>query len=170
MSVLIFKTRRSIKSYKPEQITDEKLDAILEAGTYAPTGRNKQSPIMVAVQNKELLKKISAANAAVLGMNSDPFYGAPTVVIVFADSECHTGFEDACLVAGNILNAAHSIGVGGCWIHRAREVFDTDFGKELMREWGVPDRYYGVANCILGYAAEIPEQRPRKDKYFIKIK
>ena len=91
MSVSIFKTRRSIKSYKPEQITDEKLDAILEAGTYAPTGRNKQSPIMVAVQNKELLKKISAANAAVLGMNSDPFYGAPTVVIVFADSECHTG-------------------------------------------------------------------------------
>ena len=170
MCTEIFKTRRSIKKYKPEQITDADLDAILEAGTYAPTGRNKQSPIIVAVQNKETLQKLSRANAAVLGMTSDPFYGAPTVAIVFADSEHHTGMEDACLVAGNILNAAHALGIGGCWIHRAREVFDTPFGRELMREWGVPERYVGVANCILGYADEAPTVRPRKENYIIKVK
>ena len=105
-----------------------------------------------------------------MGMATDPFYGAPTVAFVFADSECHTGFEDACLVAGNMLNAAHAVGVGGCWIHRAREVFDTEFGKNLMREWGVPKSYYGVANCILGYPEEIPTVRPRKENYVIKVK
>lgn len=170
MSTEIFTTRRSIKKYKPEQIKDCELDLILEAGTYAPTGRNKQSPIIVAVQNSELAKKLSAANAAVLGLTSDTFYGAPTVVIVFADSEHSTGFEDACLVAGNILNAAHAIGVGACWIHRAKEVFETPFGKELKKEWGVPESYYGVANCILGYAAETPAVRPRKENYVIKVK
>ncbi len=170
MSVEIFKTRRSIKKYKPENIKESELDLILEAGTYAPTGRNLQSPLIVAVSNKELIGKIAAANAAVLGMQSDPFYGAPTLVIVFADSECHTGFEDACLVAGNILNAAHAIGLGACWIHRAREVFDSDFGKKLKTEWGVPERYFGVANCIVGCSDQEPAVRPRKEGYVIKIK
>ena len=170
MSTEIFKTRRSIKKYKPMQITEGELNHILEAGTYAPTGRNKQSPIIVAIQNGELIEKLSRANAAVLGMSSDPFYGAPTVVVVFADSECHTGFEDACLVAGNILNAAHAIGLGSCWIHRAREVFGTELGKNLMKEWGVPEGYYGVANCIIGYPDEIPAVRPRKENYIIKVK
>ena len=170
MSTEIFKTRRSIKKYKPEQITERELDLVLEAGTYAPTGRNRQSPVIVAVQNPEVIKKISAANAAILGMTSDPFYGAPTLVIVFADSECHTGFEDACLVAGNMLNAAHAVGIGGCWIHRAREVFDSPFGKSLMKEWGVPEGYFGVANCILGYPDDVPATRPRKENYVIKIK
>ena len=170
MSTELFKTRRSIKKFKPQQITDRELDLILEAGTYAPTGRNKQSPVIVAVQNPETIKQIAKANAAVMGIESDPFYGAPTLVIVFADSECHTGFEDACLVAGNILNAAHAVGVGGCWIHRAREVFDTPFGKSLRKEWGVPEQYYGVSNCILGYADTEPERRPRKENYIIKVK
>ena len=170
MSIELFKTRRSIKNFKPQQITDRELDLILEAGTYAPTGRNKQSPVIVAVQNPGTIKQIAKANAAVMGMESDPFYSAPTLVIVFADNECHTGFEDACLVAGNILNAAHAVGVGGCWIHRAREVFGTEFGKNLMREWGVPESYYGVANCILGYPEEIPTVRPRKENYVIKVK
>ncbi len=170
MPTEIFKTRRSIKKYKPEQISDRELDLVLEAATYAPTGRNSQSPMIVALQDPELVKTLSAANANVLGMSSDPFYGAPTVVIVFADSAHHTGFEDACLVAGNILNAAHAVGLGSCWIHRAREVFDTEFGKELMRKWGVPERYVGVANCILGYADEAPATRPRKQNYIIKVK
>ncbi len=170
MSTEIFKTRRSIKKYKPEQVTEKELDLILEAGTYAPTGRNLQSPLMVSVSNPETLAKISKANAAVLGMKSDPFYGAPAVIIVFADSECHTGFEDACLVAGNILNSAHAIGLGACWIHRAREVFDSDFGRELKVEWGVPERYYGVANCIVGYADDSPVCRPRKENYIIKVR
>lgn len=170
MNTELFKTRRSIKSYKPDQITDAELGVVLEAGTYAPTGRNSQSPIIVAVQNPDIRNKLAKANAAVMGASSDPFYGAPTVVVVFADSEHHTGFEDACLVAGNILNAAHAIGLGACWIHRAREVFDSDFGKGLMKEWGIPERYVGVANCILGYAEQIPPTRPRKENYIIKVK
>ncbi len=170
MNTDIFKTRRSIKKYRPEQIKASELDMVLEAGTYAPTGRNMQSPIIVSVQSPELIKKISDANAAVMGMNTDPFYGAPTLVLVFGDSECHTGFEDACLVAGNILNAAHAIGLGSCWIHRAREVFDSELGKELMKSWGVPERYFGVANCILGYPDDIPNTRTRKENYIIKVK
>ncbi len=170
MSTEIFKTRRSIKKYSPQPLREQELDLILEAGTYAPTGKNSQSPIMVAITNPEVVKRISEANAAVLGITCDPFYGAPTVVVVFADSEYSTGFEDACLVAGNLLNAAHAIGVGGCWIHRAREVFSTPFGKELKRQWGVPERYVGVANCIFGYAEEIPPTRQRKENYVIKVK
>ena len=169
MSTELFKTRRSIKSYKPDPIPDDLLDEILEAGTYAPTGRNAQSPVIVAVKNPEVIKEIAKANAAVMGMTTDPFYGAPTLVVVFADSEHHTGFEDACLVAGNILNAAHAVGVGSCWIHRAKEVFSSDFGKALMKKWGIAEKYVGVANCILGYPKEIPPTRPRKENYIIKV-
>ncbi len=165
----ILKTRRSIRKYSEKQILDSELDAILEAGTYAPTGMNKQTPIIVAVQDKALIEKLEIENAKVLGNpDAKPFYGAPTVVIVFADGEARTGFEDACLVMGNLMNAAASIGVGSCWIHRAKEVFQTDLGKELKSKWGIDDRFYGVGNCILGYPAEIPEAKPRKENYIIK--
>ena len=170
MSIELFKTRRSTKKYKPDQITEEELDLILEAGTYAPTGRNMQSPLMVAVTNPELVRRLAEENAAVMGAHHDPFYGAPTVIVVFGDSEFSTGIEDASLVMGNLLNAAHAVGVSGRWIHRAREAFETPFGKALKAEWGIPERYVGVGNCILGYAAEVPEPTPRKENYFIKIK
>ena len=120
------KTRRSIRKYKPEQITDEQLDAILEAGTYAATGMGKQSPIIIAVTNKELRDKLSAMNAKIMGVDSDPFYGAPTVIVVFADKACRpTYVEDGSLVLGNLMNAAHSVGLGSCWIHRSKETFET---------------------------------------------
>ena len=162
--------RRSIRAYKAEQIKENELDYVLKAALYAPTGRNFQSTLMVAAQDKELVSQLSKMNAAVMGVDSDPFYGAPTVVMVFADMSIPTHFEDGCLAMGNMLNAAHEIGLGSCWIHRARQVFESDEGKALMKEWGVPENYVGIGNCILGYAdCEIPEPAPRKDGRIIKL-
>ena len=170
MSIQLLKQRRSIRKYLPQQIRPDELDQILEAGTYAPTGMNRQTPIMVAIQDPEIIRLIEKENAKVMGdENLTPFYGAPTVVVVFADSQIYTGFEDACLVMGNLMNAAAAIGVGSCWIHRAKQVFETPAGKALMEKWGIPDHYYGVGNCILGYAAEVPPAKPRKENYFIKV-
>lgn len=163
--------RRSCRSYKKEQIKDEELELILTAGEWAPTGMGAQSPMMVAVQNPELIGRLSAMNAAVMGTTSDPFYGAPTVVAVFADTNRATYVEDGSLVLGNLMNAASSIGVGSCWIHRAKEVFGSEEGKALMKEWGVPESYAGVGHCILGYAAASPAAgKPRKEDYIKIIK
>ena len=169
MSIEIFKNRRSIKNYKKEQIKIEELDAILEAGTYASTGMNRQSPLIVAFTDEKTVREMAAENAKIMGREGiDPFYGAPTVVVVFADSEINTGMEDACLVLGNMLNAAYAIGIGSCWIHRAREVFESPYGIALKKKLGIDDKYVAVGNCILGYPEIIPEVRPRKDGYIIK--
>lgn len=172
MGIELFKSRRSIRSFKKEQISNEKLDMILEAGTYAPTGMNGQTPIIVAIQDKELIAAIEKENARVAGMDGGhPFYGAPTVLVVFADKTYITGFEDACLVMGNLLNAAEAVGVGSCWIHRAKEVFEAPFGRQLMKDWGIDtEKYVGVGNCILGYALDKPAAKPRKENYVIKVK
>ena len=114
------KTRRSVKKYRPDQITKNELIQVLEAGMNAPTGMNRQSPVMVAVQDPETVKQLSSMNAAVMGVSSDPFYGAPTVIVVLADSTVPTYLYDGSLVMGNLLNAAHALGLGACWIHRAK--------------------------------------------------
>lgn len=163
------KTRRSIKKYKPEQIKDADLEKILEAGTYAPTGRNLQSPVIVVVQDKETVSKLSKMNAEVLGTDADPFYGAPTVLIVLADKNINTYKEDGSIVMQNLMLAAHSLGLGSCWIHRAKEVFNSAEGRELLKKWGVPENYEGIGNCILGYADIEPEVRPRKEGYIIRV-
>ena len=169
MNIDIFKQRRSIRSFQPEQISGQELDLILEAGTYAPTGMNRQSPVMVVIQDAQTIQLLEKENAKVLGNEAaTPFYGAPTLVIVFADTRCRTGLEDACLVLGNLMNAASVIGVGSCWIHRAKEVFRTETGKALMQQWGLDENYIGVGNCILGYPAEAPAPRPRKENYVIR--
>lgn len=161
--------RRSCKCFRPEQIKDEELNAVLKAGTMAPTGRNSQSPTMVVVQDADTIALMSRLNAAVMGMEGDPFYGAPTVVVVFGDTQQMTWFEDGCLVMGNLLNAAPAAGLGGCWIHRARQTFETPEGRELMRRWGLPEHYIGIGNCILGYPAGEPKPRqPRKANYIIR--
>ncbi len=161
------KTRRSVRKYSSKPVEQEKLDAILEAATYAPTGMGKQSPVIVLVKTPELVKKISKMNGGVLGHpEMDPFYGAPAVAIVFADTTAApTWMEDACLVACNLLNAAHAVGVDSCYIYRAKEVFSSEEGKALMKEWGLNENYVGVANCILGYGEEKPEAAPRKADY-----
>jgi nitroreductase len=166
--------RRSCRKYEDRQITDEELNAVLKAGMYAPSGMGKQSPIIIAVQNKEIRDRISKLNASVMGASSDPFYGAPTVLVVLADNSVGTFVEDGSLVIGNMLNAAESIGLGGCWIHRAKQVFESQEGKELLKEIGIidPDRYTGVGNCILGYPAK-GGQNPalaRKEDYIIYVK
>lgn len=160
------KTRRSIRKYKTEQITDEQLDAILEAGTYAATGMGKQSPVIVVVQKPELIAKLSKMNAAVMGSSNDPFYGAPTVLIVLADPEIGTYHEDGSLVMGNLMLAAHAVGVDSCWIHRAKEEFESEEGKALLKKWGIEGDYEGIGHCVLGYAAaELPAAKPRKENY-----
>lgn len=167
------KERRSIRAYKPEQIKEEELQKILEAGTYAPTGMGMQSPRIVVVQDKETRDYLSKLNARVIGdEESDPFYGAPTVLVVLASKECPTCVEDGSLVMGNLMNAAYAVGVGSCWIHRAREVFDSEEGKALLKKWGIEGDYIGVGNCILGYPAdgELPEAKPRKDDYIVYVR
>lgn len=165
------RNRRSVRQFKAEQIEDALLDAVLEAGTYAPTGMNRQSPLMVAVQNKDTIEQLRRMNAAVMGNSDiDPFYGAPTVVVVFADKNVRTYREDGSLVIGNLCNAAYTLGLGSCWIHRAKEEFESEEGKELKKQWGVGDEYEGIGHCILGYPASIPETKPRKEGYIIKIK
>jgi nitroreductase len=167
----VLKTRRSCRKYLPEQIKDEELDAILEAGTYAPTGMGRQSPVIVAVQDKETVAKLSKMNAAVMGNNSDPFYGAPTVVVVLADKNASTPLEDGTLVMGNLMNAAHAVGVGSCFIYRAKQMFETQEGKELLGQWGIEGDYVGIGNCILGYAAPggVAAAAPRKANYIVKV-
>ena len=159
------KNRRSIRKYKPEQISREELDTVISAGICAPTGLNRQSPIIVAVQDSETVKLLSKMNAAVLGTDSDPFYGAPSVVVVLAAADSRHAVQDGSLVMGNLMNAAQAIGLGSCWINRAKEVFDTDEGKALLKKWGIEGEYIGVGNCILGYPDEAPAMKPRKDNY-----
>ena len=163
--------RRSIRKYKPEQIKDEELQAVIKAGEYAPTGMGMQSPKMVVVQDKETIKLLSDINAKIMGVDSDPFYGAPTVIVVFADKACRpTYVEDGSLVLGNLMNAAHSVGLGSCWIHRAKEEFESEEGKALLKKWGVEGDYIGVGHCILGYAKDEPKPAaPRKEGYVVRV-
>ena len=163
--------RRSCRNYKSEQIKDEELSEILKAGEYAPTGMGMQSPKMIVLQNKEIIQRLSKLNAKVMGRDIDPFYSAPTVIVVLADKTKYTYIEDGSLVLGNLMNAAHSLGIGSCWIHRAKEEFATEEGKELLKKWNISDNYVGIGHCILGYPSEkLQEPKPRKEDYITIIK
>ncbi len=162
--------RRSCRSYKPDPVPAEVLDQILEAGTYAATGMGKQSPIMIAVTDRKTRDKLSKMNADVMGANNDPFYGAPAVIVVLANRAVPTYLYDGSLVMGNLMNAAHSLGIASCWIHRAKEEFDSEEGKAILKELGIEGDYEGIGHCILGYAAqENKGAAPRKDKYIYRI-
>ena len=165
----ILKNRRSIRKYKSQQVSDEVLDQILEVGLYTPSGMNTQNTVMVAVRDKETRDQLSRMNAAVMGSTSDPFYGAPCVIVVLAYPERYTWLEDGALVMGTLMNAAYEAGLGSCWIHRAQQMFDSAEGKELLRKWGLPENLKGVGNCILGYADEDPAPKPRLDGRIVKI-
>ena len=165
----LLKSRRSIRRYKPEQVSEDLLDAVLEAGLYAASGMNTQNTVMVAVRDKETRDQLSRMNAAVMGVDSDPFYGAPCVVVVLVDPERYTWVEDGSLVMGNLMQAAYEAGLGSCWIHRAQQMFDSPEGKELLRKWGLPETLRGVGNCILGYADEAPAPKPRREGRIVKV-
>ena len=167
--ITTLKNRCSAKSYLPTQVPDKLLDQILEAGIYAPSGMNKQKVYSVAVRDKETRDLLAKLNAGIMGFDKDPFYGAPCVIVVLADPDHMTWVEDGSLVLGNMLNAAYSLGLGCCWIHRAKEVFDLPEGKALLRKWGLPEHFRGVGNCIVGYAAAEPTVKPRLDGRILKI-
>jgi len=159
-------TRRSIRKFKNDMPEDEKIDAVIEAGLYAASGMNKQKSIIIVVKNKEMRDKLSEINCKIGGWQEgfDPFYGAPVVLIVLADKDWFTGIYDGSLVMGNMMLAAHSLGLGSCWIHRAKEEFEMPEYKELLKSLGVEGEYEGIGHCILGYAdTELPEPTPRKD-------
>ncbi len=162
----VLKTRRAIRAYQDKMPERELIAQIVEAGTYAPTGMGRQSPVIVAVTNREIRNRLSRLNAGIMGNDSDPFYGAPVVLVVLADKQCPTYLYDGTLVMGNLMNAAHAVGLGSCWIHRAKEVFETPEGKALLKEWGIEGEYEGIGNCIIGYSAqEAPQPKPRKPDY-----
>ena len=166
----ILKTRRSIRNFLDKMPDKELINRIVEAGTYAPTGMGKQSPIIVAVTNREVRNRLSQLNAQIMGTNSDPFYGAPVVLVVLADRQYPNYIYDGSLVMGNLLNAAHALGLGSCWIHRAKEVFNTPEGKALLEEWGIEGDYEGIGNCILGYSSQaLPSPKPRKVNYVYSV-
>ncbi len=162
--------RRSCRSYKPDPIPAEILDQILEAGSYAATGMGRQSPIMIAVTDKKVRDQLSKMNAAIMGASNDPFYGAPVVIIVLADRSVPTYLYDGSLVMGNLMNAAHALGIASCWIHRAKEEFNSEEGKAILKQLGIEGDYEGIGHCILGYAAqETKAAAPRKENYIRKI-
>lgn len=162
--------RRSCRKYSTTQIKNDELNSVLKAGEYAPTGMGRQSPIIVVLQNKSTIDRLSQLNAKIMGKDEDPFYGAPTVLVVLADKNIGTCIEDGSLVLGNLMNAAYSLGLGSCWIHRAKEEFETDEGKELLKEWNIPENYVGIGHCILGYPEEKSKAKPRKEDYIRFIK
>lgn len=164
-------TRQSVRAYRPDPIGEETLNAILRAGTFAPSGMGRQSGKIVVVRDPATREILRAKNAEVIGNpDADPFYGAPTVLVVLADSTVPTWVEDGSLVMGNLLLAASALGVGACWIHRARETFDSPEGKALLRKWGIPETYRGVGNCILGYPAAEPQpKKPRKADFIVRV-
>ena len=162
--------RRSVRGYKPDMIPKEDLDLILEAGTYAATGMGMQSPVIVAVTDNATRDQLSKMNADVMGTDTDPFYGAPVVLVVLADKNRPTYIYDGSLVMGNLMNAAASLGIGSCWIHRAKEEFESEEGKEILKSLGIEGDYEGIGHCILGYAdGPAPKAAPRKDSYVYHI-
>ena len=164
------KTRRSCRAYKPEHIEEEKLNAILEAGTYAATGMGKQSPIILVVKDPEIRAKLTKLNATTMGMDIDPFYGAPELLVVLANKAMPTYIYDGSLVMGNMMNAAADLGVASCWIHRAKEEFESEEGKAILKDLGIEGNYEGIGHLILGYAAK-PENAPaqRKAGYIYRV-
>lgn len=167
----LIKTRRSVRGYKPDMVPAEVVDKIIEAGTWAATGRGAQSPVILAVTNKALRDRLSKLNAEIMGTpDMDPFYGAPVVLIVLADKARPTYLYDGSLVMGNLMLAAHAYGIGSCWIHRAKEEFERPEMQAILKDLGIEGDYEGIGHCVLGYpAAGLPSAPPRKPDYVYHI-
>ena len=164
------KTRRSCRAYKADHVEEEKLNAILEAGTYAATGMGKQSPIILVIKDQAIRDQLMKLNAAAMGMDIDPFYGAPELLVVLANKAIPTYLYDGSLVMGNMMNAAADLGVASCWIHRAKEEFESEEGKAILKKLGIEGDYEGIGNLILGYAAKpAGAAAPRKENYVYRV-
>lgn len=167
------KTRRSIRKYKPDMVPQEILDKIMEAGLYAASGMGQQNTIIIQVTNKELRDKISKMNQEIGGWKEgfDPFYGAPVMLIVLAKKDWPNRVYDGSLVMGNLMLAAHDLGIGSCWIHRAKQEFETDWGKEFLKSLGIEEEYEGIGHCALGYVdGDYPKAPTIKENrvYYVK--
>ena len=157
-------TRKSIKKYKSDPVPKELIEQVIAAGLNAPSGLNKQTPIILAVTNKQVRDEVSKLNAGKDPFfRADPFYGAPVVLVVLADKSMHTYLYDGSLVMENLQLAAHALGLGACWIHRAKETFETPEGKAILEKLGLEGEYEGIGNCILGYPDHDPEKKPRRE-------
>ena len=169
----VLKNRRSVRQFKPDQITEEQLNAVLEAGTFAPTGGGTQSPLIIAVQSPEDVAAVDALNAKIIGKDIHPYYGAPTILLILATDRAmneEIGILDAASVCTNMLNAAYAAGLDSCWIHRSKEMFETEEGKALLAKWGVAEPVRGVASIALGYAGcEIAPAKERRSDYILKV-
>lgn len=167
----IIKTRRSIRAFKTDSVPEELLDKVLEAGTWAPTGKGLQSPVIVAVKDENTRRELTKMNAEIMGTDSDPYYGAPVIVLVLADGNCNTFVQDGSCVLQNMMLEAHSLGLGSVWINREKEMFDSERGKALLKSWGLPEALRGVGSISLGYAAKEnpPAAKKRKADYIVKI-
>ena len=165
-------TRRSVKKYKSDAVPQELIEKIVEAGTFAPTGRNAQAPIILAITNRQVRDELSKINAEIMGApeGTDPFYNAPVVLVVLADKARNTRVYDGSLVMGNMMLATHALGLGGCWIHRAKETFERDEGKALLKSLGIEGEYEGIGNCVIGYPDHVPETKPRKENWVYYVK
>lgn len=163
-------TRRSTRQYRPDPVPRELIDQILQAGLYAPSARGNQSTILLAVTNKDLRDRLSRMNAQVNCAQGDPFYGAPVVLVVLADRSLPNWQYDGPIVMENLMLAAHSLGLGSCWIHRAKEVFQSPEGQEILRTLGVTGDYEGVGHCVIGWPeGPAPEPRPRREGRIFRI-
>ena len=159
-------TRRSVKKYRPDAVPQDVLERIVTAGTYAATGMNRQSPLILAVTDRKLRDQLSMMNRKIMGADIDPFYGAPVVLVVLADKSVPTYLYDGSLVMGNLMLAAHAEGLGSCWIHRAKEEFESEEGKQILKDLGIEGDYEGIGHCVIGYAGgEEKEAAPRKENY-----
>lgn len=167
----VLKNRRAIRRYKPDQISEDELRAVLEAGIYAPTGTGSQGVKIVVVQKPEDIAAVNALNAQILGNpGAKPYYGAPTILLIFETEQCVTHELDGAAVCTNLLNAAYAAGLGSCWIHRCKQMFETDEGRELLRRWGIAENLTGVASVALGYAnGPHPQPKPRKADYIVRV-
>ena len=164
-------SRKSVRSYTDQMVSDADIEKVLKAGQYAANGRGRMATKFVVVKNREIRDELSKMNADIMGTTSDPFYGAPVVLVVLADKNRPTAVYDGSLVMGNLMLAAHNEGVGSCWIHRAKEEFESEEGKEILRSLGIEGEYEGIGHCALGYTeGEYPEGHERKDNWVYYIK
>lgn len=163
----IIVSRRSVKKYKSQMVEKSLIDKVVKAGTYAPSGKNKQAPIILAITNKKIRDELSSLCASLRGLdNVDPFYGAPVLLVVLADKSIHTHVYDGSVLMENMMLEAHSLGLGSCWIHHAKEMFDTEYGKNLLKSLNIEGEYEGIGTCILGYSdIQIVNEIPRKENY-----
>ena len=163
-------TRRSVKRFAPDSLPSvADLQRIADAGANAPTGRGRQSPFIVVVTDRTVRDQLSRLNAEILGRDGDPFYGAPVVMVVLADRAQPTYLYDGSLVMGNLLNAAHALGWGACWIHRAHEMFDRPEGKALLAQWGIDADVEGIGLCVVGHAEHLPSHTPPRKEGYIRF-